>query len=258
MHRVMNQQTNAKTSESPEIDHIFYTTASRGIRSFAIAIVLINLLLPLGIMVQAAVTDDPYWKLFEGEQNAITWFSSVQLLLVGLAAYFNHQVAGLSQSLNPAETGKSYWIWLVFALGFVFLSLDERFEIHQNLREEVLMPLNILVDIPYVRPADVLLFVYMAIGLGFTVFLVRELRRRTLAFVLFIVALALIMASAVMDSLLLEITRSWPFPHFWTSAFEETGEIWSQLLFLLSFLTVLQSRLIELDHVSGKLRSDDP
>ena len=39
---------------------------------------------------------------------------------------------------------------------------------------------------------------------------------------------------------------NWPFRTFWDYPFEEVGELWAQLLFLLSFLVVLDGRLGQL------------
>ena len=58
---------------------------------------------------------------------------------------------------------------------------------------------------------------------------------------LFASAVVLAAATTLVDSLPREIEHRIAF--FWTSVFEETGELWSQLLFLLSFTVLLRHRL---------------
>jgi len=200
----------------------------------------------MGVLLYAKITGKDYWTLFWGEHNAITWFSTVQLLLIGLVAYVNHEASALMRRLEIAGSARHQWIWLVFALGFVFLALDERFEIHEALREDVMQPAELFVGIPYLKPGDIGLFLYFMVGLGFAWFLFGELRRQPLSLVFFAAALLLALSFMVVDSLPKPVTRSWPLGRFWTSVYEEGAELWAQFLFLLSFLTVLRGRLKQL------------
>ena len=52
-------------------------------------------------------------------------------------------------------------------------------------------------------------------------------------------------AVGIFGALIAHIMEVWlfAFAYFWTTAFEETGEIWSQLLFLACFTTTLRTRL---------------
>lgn len=205
----------------------------------ALAMCALNLALPLGLLLYAALSGEHYWNLFWGERNAITWFSSVQLLVVAAAAHANHEVARLLQRLGHAL--RSPWVWRVFALGFVFLALDEFFGLHEALRERVLRPRHLFSDLPFIRPGDIGLHVYLVIGLIFTFFLLRELRGRPAALALLAAALGLTATTVIVDSLPRAIERQ--MSYFWTSVFEEVGEIWAQLFFLLAFLVVLHGRL---------------
>ncbi len=213
-------------------------TVRRLLLRLALALGLVNVLLPIGLVLYAEAVGEVYWWMFWGEGNAITWFSSVQLLIVGVVAYLNYELLGLLGRLGRDGARGNAWIWLVFAAGFIFLALDERFEFHETLREGVLQPLGLFSDMAYVESGYIGLYLYLTVGLVFAAFLFPELRpwRGSLGF--FIAALVLSAAFTIVDALPEEDVA-----YFLTSFFEESGEIWAQFLFLLSFLAVLNGRL---------------
>jgi len=225
---------------------VIVDTARQQILRFASVMAVVNLLLPVGLFVYTEITGQRYWQPYRGEDNLATWFSTVQLLLIGGVAYVNYRTVGLTQRLDLGGTPRRPWIWLVFALGFVFLALDERFDVHEALRENVFRPAGLFVDLRYVSAGDIGLYLYFLIGLMVTPFLLPELRRRPVSLLLFSAALLLTLATVIMDSLKGSTLREWPIRHFWDYVFEEVAEIWAQLLFLLSFLVVLYARLVEM------------
>ncbi len=226
----------------------------RQLRVFAGALVAVNLLLPLGLIVYASWVGEDYAEFFWGEHNAVTWFSSVQLLLIALVAYANHQALGVVRDCDAGDSSGRRWVWLVFALGFVFLSIDERFEFHEYLRDDVFRPRE-LFDVPFLRMSDISMYVYIAVGLSLGALLLAELRSDRRALVLFATGVLIATASVVVDTLDKDITRQLPFYRFWTSAFEEIGELWAQLLFALSFLVLLDARLGRLGAAGNRPRS---
>ena len=223
-------------------------TARQETRRFALIMVAVNLLLPLGVYLYAHIIGEPYWKLLRGTFNAVSWFSSVQLVLIGILAYGNFELLGLLRRIAVAGAAPRPWVWLVFAVGFILLGLDERFGIHEALRNEVFRPAELFVGNPYLVDGEAGLFLFFFIGLVFTPFLIGELRRWPPATTLFTAALVLTLATIVVDSVKDSAMADWPFQQyrFWDYVFEEVGEIWAQLLFLLSFLIVLHGRLGQL------------
>lgn len=242
----------AADSPSAAPGRMLVDAATRETFRLAVLMGAVSVLLPLGVLLYAQITGKDYWTLFWGERNAITWFSTVQLLLIGLVAYVNHEASALMRRLEIAGSARHQWIWLIFALGFVFLALDERFEIHETLREDVMQPAEMFVGIPYLKPGDIGLFLYFVVGVGFAWFLFAELRRQPLSLVFFGAALLLALSFMIVDSLPKPVTRSWPLGRFWTSVYEEVAELWAQFLFLLSFLTVLRGRLKQLTRELGQ------
>ena len=212
-------------------------------RRVVIAMAVINVLLPTSLFVHAGLTGEDYWDFFDGERNAITWFSTLQLLVVGLVAYANYALIGLLKRAGAGAPTDRRWIWLVFALGFVFLGIDERFEVHEALRDNVLIPADLFVGLAWARPGDIVLHLYLGIGLILTGFLISELRRAPRALTLFLAAIGLSGIVVVIDALPLDLVSQWPGSPFWDSAFEEMGELWAQFLFLCSFMAAFVARL---------------
>ena len=207
------------------------------VRVVGVTIVVVPLLLAM----DAGLREVSYWKVFEGERNILTFISSLLLVLIGIVAFLNYHL-GTAVSGGWREA-RGLFIWIVFALGFVFLAIDERFEVHEFVRDEMLRPGGIGTGMSWVRPGDIVLFVYFAVGAALTLFLWRELRRARRAPWLFGAALALAGFIVVVDALPDAYTESWPLGRFWTSAFEEVGELWAQFLFLLAFVDTLTARL---------------
>ena len=134
----------------------------------AFALGAINILVPLCTILLASTYIEHYRKLFFGDDNLITWFSTFQLTLIGMAAYANHIAAGLVRQLDRVRGGRSQWIWLVSAFGFVILAIDERFRIHEDLRDNVLLPSGLFDGISFLASGDmVVLLIYLGIGLAF-------------------------------------------------------------------------------------------
>ncbi len=229
-------ETHATVESAPDV---LLGIIRRQLVRFGVVMCAANVLLPVFLVLYSNFIGKRYWYMFWGEGNAITWFSSVQLLAVALVAWANFHVAGLLRDRDGPVESPHRWIWAVFAAGFVFLSLDERFELHETIRDEVLIPRGMFDGIPFIRPGDIGLWVYLLVGAGLTVFLLREIRRHRAALAMFLIGVALAGATTTVDSLPRDIEPA----YFWTSAFEEVGEIWAQLLFLLAFLLVVHSRL---------------
>lgn len=218
---------------------------------FAVMICVLNLLFPVGALIYAGLTGEEFSAMFLGERNAITWFSSIQLVVIGLLAYAIYETVSLLCRFNMETNTRRQWIWLVFAFGFIFLGLDERFQFHEALRDDVIQPRDLFVGIPYVGAGDVGLYLFFGAGLTFTWFLIAELRHRPIALVCFVSALLLTISTIAIDGyeMSIPLEQRATLRIFWASVFEEVGEIWAQLLFLLSFIIILRWRLGQLSLV---------
>ena len=215
----------------------------RALHRFGWWMIALNILVPAGIFVQAAVQEVGYWHLFWGEDNLITWFSAMQLLLVAGVAWLNAETAAEARRLQGVEAAAHPWIWWIFTAGFIFLALDEQFRIHEQVRDELLKPNGWFTHLHHIRPGDVMFYFYFIVGVVLAVRLWSELRRFSGALALFGAALVVAGAVIVVDALPESEVAHWPWPRFWSSAYEEIGENLAEMFFLLAFLKVLTGRL---------------
>lgn len=236
-------ETTAPPRFAPQGGDAILASARHQVVRLAAAALAVNALLPLGVYAYARITEQVFWRFFSVEDGPTEWFSSVQCMLIAGVAWTNYAIHGVLRRSGRSPLGESGWVWIAFAIGFVVLGVDERFDLHEAMRDSVLRPAGILVDLPYIVPADVGLYLLYAVGLAFATLLVRELRRWPPAAALLCTSFALGLAVVVIDSLSDATLRSWPLATFWDYPFEEIGELWAQLLCLLAFLTVLHGRL---------------
>lgn len=233
------------TPLSPTSDNlgILSAHARRQIVGFALLMCAFNLLLPLGQYAWSHMIGQAFWRQYQGNYGPSEWFSSVQLLLIAIVAWGNYRLGGLEFRRCKANAGRSYRFWVVFALGFLLFAVDERVGIHSALRDGLFRPAGLFVDLDWLRAGDVGLYLFFLVGVVFTPFLYPELRRHLASLVCYSAAMLLALSTIVVDSLRKGAMSDWPYRRFWDYPFEEVGEIWAQLLFLISFLIVLHSRL---------------
>ena len=93
-------------------------------RPYLIAILLVEAVLVV------ADTLMPESKLFDldREYTIPAWFSSLQLAMIGLAAF----VAFEAERRDVAIPASSRWLWLPLGMGFLYLSADEVLALHER------------------------------------------------------------------------------------------------------------------------------
>ena len=224
--------------------------ARRHVIKFASWMIAANLALPLALFIYATTTGAAYWKMFQGEFAVVEWFSSIQMLLIAMVAYANYASIRLVRRLGDADPCSHSWVWMIIALGFVVFSIDERFNLHELLRDDFFEPLGFFTETTFLIPGDIGLYLFFITGVALSWFLLAELRRRPVALGLFIAALTLTLSVVIVDSLSDSVIQRWPAWRFWDYIFEEGGECVAQLLFMLCFLRLLHGRL---EMISNKL-----
>lgn len=96
-----------------------------------------------------------WWAQIAPEQSAMTWLQSVVLAVAAV-------IAALLAAVEPQRAR----LWLVLAAGFAALTMDERFALHERLRDQILAPQDIAVPLlPWVAPGDFILLAYGTAGL---------------------------------------------------------------------------------------------
>ena len=105
----------------------------------------------------AALRWPRWWSWIASEETPMTWLQSVVLVLASASSLMVVYV------LRRATTASALPWWLL-ALGFSALAIDERFALHERVRDGVLAPRGIRVPfLPWVAPGD---FLVMGIGVA--------------------------------------------------------------------------------------------
>jgi hypothetical protein len=136
-----------------------------------------------------------YWQYIASEQTPMTWFQSVILFSCSLTA-----LACASLSYIDRGWHKRVWVWGTLSLSFLFLTLDERFAMHERVRDLWLKPANIRIPLPWVGPGDFILLIYLILGLGFVFYIYQILKERKSVWVWFCIGLALSTLAVAIDS----------------------------------------------------------
>lgn len=128
-------------------------------RRAVVALAAVAVLAPLAL---AGVRWPEYWLWIASEQTPMTWLQSVVLVLASATSLLVAVVLGL-RAADRAERLP----WLVLAGGFAALAVDERFALHERVRDGVLAPRGIRVPfLPWVAPGDFLVMLLAVVGLA--------------------------------------------------------------------------------------------
>lgn len=113
----------------------------------------ISFILPIGFVCFLAIVKMPnFWVYFIAEQSPLAWLHSLMLYTVALFSF----IIFWQQTNTPQQSTSNFWI--VLGLGFLALSFDERFALHERIRDDFLAPRDIkLMLFPWTNPGDFLL-----------------------------------------------------------------------------------------------------
>ena len=129
---------------------------SRARRVLALALVAVWLLAPTAL---AAAKWPQWWTWIASEQTPMTWLQSVVLALAAAGSLLVALAVG-RVGAGPVAA------WWLLTVGFAVLAVDERFAIHERIRDGVLAPRGITVPLPWVAPGDFLVLAVAVAGLA--------------------------------------------------------------------------------------------
>lgn len=184
------------------------------------------------LLASVALSWPDWWLLINYEQSPLTWFSSIQLFSIALTC-------GTLYILESRQSLTYFWALLTAA--FLFFSFDERFQIHEKLRDHVFKPNDIGTNIPGVGAGDFLFLVIGAVGLVFSFFLIKNLKPNRSFLIPFFLALITSLIATLFDAQPInpmEI-RGARIHQFWEEILETIG----QMFFFVSFLVLIQTKL---------------
>lgn len=177
-----------------------------------------------------------YWRFIAAETTPLTWLESVLLLLTAFVAGLIAYIEGLAgQKSRRVVQG-----WIAIALAFAWLALDERFAIHERLRDQWLKPTGIKL-LPWMEAGDWVIPLYMLCGLAAVWSIWRLLGKDRATRQFFVAALLLAACAVLMDTI--DIRRLDKGMERLLQSVEEGIETFAMTAFLSSFLCVWMRRL---------------
>jgi hypothetical protein len=161
----------------------------------------------------------------------MTWLQSVVLVLAAAGSLL------VAYVLRRATTAPALPWWLL-AGGFSFLALDERFAVHERVRDGILAPRGITVPfLPWVAPGDFLLMGVAAAGLAVLPMVWRAMTPEPLARRALLVGVLLALVAVGIDSI---------DPSTWSVGGERLQQSFEEVIELGSGLALLTSVLCRL------------
>ncbi len=166
------------------------------------------------------------WVIFE--RTPMTWMESLLLFTAALTA------ATCAMFSYFQQNKRNLLVWLFITCGFFYLTLDERFAIHERIRDKILAPNNLDISLFFwTSSGDYILLIIMFIGLLTLPFIIRTFREKFSALLCFISAIIVSATAIIIDSIThegmsIEAQRMEQF-------IEEILETTGMMLFLSSF-----------------------
>ena len=136
-----------------------------------------------------------WWKWIVYEQVPLTWLESSLLLGSSFFAFICFLFTFLNKDRN------FIW-WTLLSAGFFALSFDERFAVHERIRDSFLAPHGVRVPfVSWISPGDFLLLFAMIIGLAMLYKIIKLFKYRKTVLILFISGVILASIAIIMDSI---------------------------------------------------------
>jgi hypothetical protein len=135
-----------------------------------------------------------WWKWIAPELSPMGWLES--LLLVAVAA-----LAAGCAAVNYLAQGRQWRSWLLFGGVFSYLAVDERFALHERIRETVLAPRQLyLPPFYWTAPGDFVLLILLLLGVASIPWLCSLFRPRPVAWYTLLAAIVVASMSVLIDS----------------------------------------------------------
>ena len=193
-----------------------------------VALIALWAVVPLLLM---AAQWPSWWSWIAPEQTPMTWLQSVVLVLAAAGSMLIAYILLLSGTRRATA-------WWVLAAGFGALAFDERFAIHERVRDRVLAPRGITVPfLPWVAPGDFLLVAVGLVGLTLLPTVWRAVRADPGARAALVVGVGLAVAAVAMDSI---------DPSTWTTEAERVQQTAEEMIELASGLALLAAVALRL------------
>ena len=191
----------------------------------------------LFVLLLMAVQWPEYWKWINAEMTPMTSLEVALMLTIAMVA----MTAGAQAWIrNEAK----YRDWQLLAAGFFYCAMDDRFAIHERIRDSILIPHDVRVPfLPWVGPGDFILLIYAAVGLALLPRLLRLFRGNSAAARRLIAAVCVAAVAVMLDTVELKsLTEN---AQKLEQTVEECMELTAQILFLHAVVIAWFARLAQ-------------
>lgn len=193
-------------------------------------------MLPAAFVLLLMVVQWPdYWRWINVEMTPMTSLEVAVMLTIGLVAFS----AGAHAWIRDES---EYRDWRLIAAGFFYFALDDRFAIHERIRDKILIPHDIrLPFMPWVGPGDFILLIYAAIGIALLPRFLRLFRGKNKASRRLLAGVWVSAGAVMMDSVELKLLAE--DAQRLEQTLEECLELTAQILFLHAVIIAWFSQL---------------
>lgn len=176
-----------------------------------------------------------YWKWINYEDTPMTSLEVTVMYTSALVAFAGGAHAWLHGS-------RDRWSWWLLGAAFFYFALDDRFAIHERIRDHILAPHDVRIPfLPWTAPGDIILLVYALVGLALLPRLLPVFKGTRAAHVRLLCAVAVAAVAVLLDAY--DIHRLSVDLQRLEQVVEECLELTAQVLFLQAFVLAWFSRL---------------
>lgn len=205
-------------------------------------------LLGIAIAVSRAIILDRSPMRYFGEGGFMTWISVLQLLVIAVLCWKISIIRKTPYKTSNIKKRPAIF-WRVAALGMFFFALDDAFKIHENLDRMILRFFQIAETSFTTRLDDLIILIYVIIGLLFIYWYRQELKHFTASFSWFKWALFFSFLTVFLDMFGHNRATFAPFAdnleqlndlHHWVTTAEEIPKILAGGAFVVTLYSCLQ------------------
>ncbi|WP_066633895.1 hypothetical protein [Desulfolucanica intricata] len=136
-----------------------------------------------------------WWELTIPELSPMTWIESLILFSIAFVGCLIVMLCYLKKDFVKLK-----W-WGIFTFGFLYLTLDERFALHERIRDRLLAPHEIKIPLFFWTDyGDFIMLVFLITGILFSIKLLRLLKERKAAYRWFIAGICFTALAVILDS----------------------------------------------------------
>jgi uncharacterized BrkB/YihY/UPF0761 family membrane protein len=149
---------------------------------------------PVCFLLTLTVVSYPeYWVYYLRELSPLSWFHSILLYTIGLFGLYY-----FIQSYNKNRRDQAI-VWGLWSAAFFYLTVDERFALHERIRDQLLSEVNI--PLLWTAPGDIVLLLILVITCIFLHYFFKVMTLTVKEKQLLFIAITLTSVAIFLDSL---------------------------------------------------------